>query len=70
MEKTVLDEKERSTQIKWDMEELRKQCMELESMLNSLKVCVSLSFFLSKFRLHSTIEGFLCIWLIGRESTY
>ncbi|KAG7631413.1 Phox homologous domain [Arabidopsis suecica] len=37
MEKTVLDEKERFTQIQWDMEELRKQCMEMESFLNSIK---------------------------------
>ncbi|CAH8260646.1 unnamed protein product [Arabidopsis lyrata] len=37
MEKTVLDEKERFTQIQWDMEELRKQCMEMESLLNSIK---------------------------------
>ncbi|XP_023642716.1 PX domain-containing protein EREX [Capsella rubella] len=37
MEKTVLDEKERFTQIQWDMEELRKQCMDMESFLNSIK---------------------------------
>ncbi|KAL1191343.1 PX domain-containing protein EREX [Cardamine amara subsp. amara] len=36
MERTVLDEKERFTQIQWDMEELRKQCMEMESLLNSI----------------------------------
>ncbi|KAF2581381.1 hypothetical protein F2Q70_00010045 [Brassica cretica] len=30
MEHTVLKEKERFTQIQWDMEELRKQCMEME----------------------------------------
>jgi len=70
MEKTVLDEKERFTQIQWDMEELRKQCMEMESFLNSIKVCVSLSFFHCKIHLHSTIDVFLYIWLIGRENTY
>ncbi|CAH8354928.1 unnamed protein product [Eruca vesicaria subsp. sativa] len=37
MEQTVLKEKERFTQIQWDMEELRKQCMEMESLLNSIK---------------------------------
>ncbi|KAL0719394.1 hypothetical protein Bca4012_068718 [Brassica carinata] len=37
MEQTVLKEKERFTQIQWDMEELRKQCMEMESLLNSMK---------------------------------
>ncbi|KFK38944.1 hypothetical protein AALP_AA3G180300 [Arabis alpina] len=37
MEQTVLNEKERFTQIQWDMEELRKQCMEMESLLNSIK---------------------------------
>ncbi|CAA7057946.1 unnamed protein product [Microthlaspi erraticum] len=37
MEQTVLNEKERLTQIQWDMEELRKQCMEMESLLNSIK---------------------------------
>ncbi|XP_010503583.1 PREDICTED: protein CROWDED NUCLEI 4-like [Camelina sativa] len=37
MEKTVLDETERFTQIQWDMEELRKQCMDMESLLNSIK---------------------------------
>ncbi|XP_010487435.1 PREDICTED: cingulin [Camelina sativa] len=37
MEKTVLDENERFTQIQWDMEELRKQCMDMESLLNSIK---------------------------------
>lgn len=42
MEQTVLKEKERFTQIQWDMEELRKQCMEMESLLNSIKVCASL----------------------------
>ncbi|ESQ48356.1 hypothetical protein EUTSA_v10020136mg [Eutrema salsugineum] len=36
MEQTVLNEKERFTQIQWDMEELRKQCMEMESLLNSI----------------------------------
>ena len=44
MEQTVLKEKERFTQIQWDMEELRKQCMEMESLLNSMKVCASLKF--------------------------
>ncbi|CAN8269265.1 unnamed protein product [Cochlearia groenlandica] len=37
MEQTVLSEKERFTQIQWDMEELRKQCMEMESLLSSVK---------------------------------
>ncbi|CAH2053589.1 unnamed protein product [Thlaspi arvense] len=37
MEQTVLKEKERFTQIQWDMEELRKQCMDMESLLNSMK---------------------------------
>lgn len=69
MEKTVLDEKERFTQIQWDMEELRKQCMEMESLLNSIKVCI-LSFFHCNIHLHSTIDVFLYIWLIGRENKY
>ncbi|CAN6706900.1 unnamed protein product [Malus baccata var. baccata] len=35
MEQTVLTEKERFTQMQWDMEELRRRCLDLESQLKS-----------------------------------
>nr|VDC93733.1 unnamed protein product [Brassica oleracea] len=40
MEHTVLKEKERFTQIQWDMEELRKQCMEMELYEDTLSMFV------------------------------
>lgn len=39
MQQTVLTEKERFTQMQWDMEELRRKCMELELKLKSEEVC-------------------------------
>lgn len=41
MEQTVLSERERFTQMQWDLEELRGKCLELELQLNSEKVCFS-----------------------------
>ncbi|KAL0855348.1 hypothetical protein Bca101_060501 [Brassica carinata] len=57
MEQTVVKEKKRFNQIQCDMEELRKQYMEMESLLNSMKVC---------------IQRLMLIYvrLTGRESTH
>lgn len=38
MEQAVLTERERSTQMQWDMEELRGKCLELELKLKSEQV--------------------------------
>lgn len=38
MEQTVLTERERFTQMQWDMEELRRKCLDLEVKLKSEQV--------------------------------
>lgn len=38
MEQAVLTEKERITQMQWDMEELRSKCLEMELKLKSEQV--------------------------------
>lgn len=38
MQQTVLTEKERFTQMQWDMEELHRRCLDLESQLKSEQV--------------------------------
>lgn len=39
MEQTVLTERERLTQMQWDVEELRRKCLDLEIKLKSEQVC-------------------------------
>lgn len=39
IEQAILTETERSTQMQWDIEELRRKCMELELKLKSEEVC-------------------------------
>lgn len=38
MQQAVLNERERFTQMQWDMEELRNKCMEMELKLKSAQV--------------------------------
>lgn len=39
MQQTVLAEKERFTQMQWDIEELRRKCLETETKLKLEEVC-------------------------------
>lgn len=42
MQQAVLTEKERFTQMQWDMEELRRKCLETEMKLKYEEVCLCL----------------------------
>lgn len=42
MQQAVLTEKERFTQMQWDMEELRRNCLETEMKLKFEEVCLCL----------------------------
>jgi hypothetical protein len=49
MQQAVLTEKERFTQMQWDMEELRRKCLETEMKLKFEEVCLVV---LIKFNQH------------------
>lgn len=52
MQQTVLTEKERFTQMQWDMEELRRKCLDLELQLKSEQVCSFYYNFFLRFLCH------------------